>query len=164
MVIDGFAPNGTTYDVQRWHKKADHVLRAKGNASGRSRLWADLSARPLKPPRALILSTDEDNPRGQSLRARVLVLELTFAVLEWEKLTECQHDAEENLYAHAMAGFVGWLAPWYEELRNLLPEERRKLREEASRSGQHKRTPGIAADLGLGLWYFLVTRRPDAPT
>ena len=36
-----------------------------------------------------------------------------------------------------------------------LPEETRKLRDEASRAGQHKRTPAIAADLGLGLRYFL---------
>nr|MDP9479391.1 hypothetical protein [Actinomycetota bacterium] len=43
VVIDDFAPNGTAYDIQRWHKKADRVLRAKGNAAGRSRMGADLT-------------------------------------------------------------------------------------------------------------------------
>jgi hypothetical protein len=75
VIVDDFAPTGTSYDVQRWHKKADRFLRAKGNASGRARMAADLSMRATKPPRALILSTGEDTPRGQSLRARILVLE-----------------------------------------------------------------------------------------
>src|SRR5829696_6762844 len=155
VVLDDFAPNGTSNDVQRWHKKADRVLRAKGNAAGRARMAADLTIRPTKPPRALILSTGEDTPRGQSLRARMLVLEHGKGDVDWDKLTECQRDAEEGLYAQAMAGFISWLAPRYEEVLEQLPEETRKLREEVTRSGQHKRTAGIAADLGLGLRYFL---------
>ena len=51
MVLDDFAPTGSLYDVQRWHKKADRVLRAKGNAAGRARMAADLTIRPTKPPR-----------------------------------------------------------------------------------------------------------------
>jgi 3'-5' exonuclease len=154
-IVDDFAPNGPSYDVQRWHKKADRFLRAKGNAAGRARMAADLTMRTTKPPRALILSTGEDTPRGQSLRARMLVLEHGKGDVDWDKLTECQRDAEEGLYAQAMAGFISWLAPRYEEVLEQLPEETRKLREEVTRSGQHKRTAGIAADLGLGLRYFL---------
>jgi hypothetical protein len=155
MIIDDFAPNGTTYDLQRWHKKADRVLCTKDNASGRSRLRADLSTRPSKSPRALILSTGEDTPCGQSLRARMLVLEHGEGETDWEKLTECQWDAEAGLYAQVMAGFVSWHAARYEEVRKRLPEETRKLREQIASPGEHKRTPGIAADLGLGLRYFL---------
>lgn len=155
MVVDDFAPNGTTYDVQRWHKKADRILRAKGNASGRSRMDRDLGLRATKPPRALILSTGEDTPRGQSLRARMLVLEHGEKSVDWEKLTGCQRDAESGLYAQAMSGFVRWLARDYGKVLERMPEEARELREEATHAGQHKRTPGIAADLGLGLKYFL---------
>jgi 3'-5' exonuclease len=54
-----------------------------------------------------------------------------------------------------MAGFISWIASRYNEVLEQLPEEARKLRDEASRAGQHKRTPAIAADLGLGLRYFL---------
>ncbi|MDQ3495941.1 MAG: hypothetical protein M3514_00215, partial [Actinomycetota bacterium] len=154
-IVDDFAPNGTSYDVQRWHKKADRFLRAKGNASGRARMAADLSMRTTKPPRALILSTGEDTPRGESLRARMLVLEHGEGDVDWEKLTACQRDAEAGLYAQAMADFISWFATCYEEIHKRLPEEARKLREQLSRSGQHKRTLGIAADLGLGLRYFL---------
>jgi hypothetical protein len=155
VVLDDFAPNGTSNDVQRWHKKADRVMRAKGNAAGRARMAADLTMRTTKPPMALILSTGEDTPRGQSLRARMLVLEHGEGDVDWEKLTECQRDAEEGLYAQAMAGFISWLASRYKKVLEQLPEETRKLREEVTSSGQHKRTLGIAADLGLGLRYFL---------
>jgi hypothetical protein len=154
-IVDDFAPNGTSYDVQKWHKKADRFLRAKGNASGRARMAADLSMRTTKPPRALILSTGEDTPRGQSLRARMLVLEHGEGDVDWEKLTECQRDAEAGLYAQAMSGYVSWFAARYDEVRRRMPEEARELRDEASRAGQHRRTPVIAADLGLGLRYFL---------
>jgi hypothetical protein len=156
MVLDDFAPTGSSYDVQRWHKKADRVLRAKGNASGRQRMRSDTTLRPEKPPRALILSTGEDVPRGQSLRARMLILELSPGDLDWNKLTRCQRDAASGLYARAMSGFIRWLAPRYEHIRASLKEERAALREWAALSTQHKRTPGIAADLALGLRHSLL--------
>src|SRR5919107_3855479 len=156
MVLDDFAPTGSTYDVQRWHKKADRVLRAKGNASGRQRMRPDTTLRPEKPPRALILSTGEDVPRGQSLRARMMVLELSPGDLDWERLTGCQSAAGSGLYALAMSGYVRWLAIRYEELRESLKEEHAELRRAAGASGQHRRTPGIVADLALGLRYFLL--------
>lgn len=56
LVLDDFAPSGTSHDVQRLHRKADRVMRAKGNASGRLRMRQDTTLRPQKPPRALILS------------------------------------------------------------------------------------------------------------
>lgn len=156
LVIDDFNPVGSSYDVQRWHKKTDRIIRGKGNAAGRERLRGDLTARPSKPPRALILSTGEDTPRGQSLRARTLILEHERDVLDWKKLTRCQKDAREGLYAQAMAGFISWLAKDYEETLKQLPEERQRLREKASRGGtEHMRTPGIIADLKIGLRYFL---------
>jgi hypothetical protein len=111
--------------------------------------------RTTKPPRALILSTGEDTPRGQSLRARMLVLEHGEGDVDWEMLTECQRDADAGLYARATSGFVSWFAAQYDEVRRRMPDEARELRDEASRAGQHRRTPVIAADLGLGLRYFL---------
>lgn len=155
IVVDDFAPGGTTSDVQRLHKKADRLIRGKGNAAGRERLWSNLTARPSKPPRALLLSTGEDVPRGQSLRARMLVAEVGPDDIDWKKLTDCQRDAREGVYAEAMSGFVSWMAPQYEELRERMSEEVQKLREEATRGDEHKRTPGIVADLGVGLKYFL---------
>src|SRR5215217_7222240 len=86
----------------------------------------------------------------------MLVLELAPGQLDWQKLSSCQKDAADRLYAQAMAGFVQWLASRYEKLRSELKEEYAVLREAASTSSQHKRTPGIIADLALGLRYFLL--------
>ncbi len=85
----------------------------------------------------------------------MLVLEHGEGDVDWERLTGCQRDAEAGLYAAVMAGFVSWLAPRYGEVLRRMPEEARELREDASQAGQHKRTPGIIADLALGLKYFL---------
>ena len=77
LVVDDFAPTGTTTDVQRLHREADRLFRAAGNRAGRARMRADGGSRPTYYPRGLIISTGEDIPSGQSLRARLLVLELT---------------------------------------------------------------------------------------
>ena len=76
LVIDDFAPNGSTTDVSRYHAAADRVFRAAGNRAGRGRLDSTARLREPKPPRALILSTGEDIPRGHSIRARLFILEL----------------------------------------------------------------------------------------
>jgi hypothetical protein len=153
--LDDFAPTGTTYDVQRWHKKADRVLRAMGNRSGRSRMRPDTSLRPDKPPRCLIISTGEDVPRGQSLRARMLVLELGPGHLDFLRLTSHQREASSGVYARAMAGFVRWLAHRYGAITRGMRQELDELRSVAGRSGRHRRTPEIVANLALGLRYLL---------
>src|SRR5262249_18689463 len=63
LVIDDFAPTGSTHDIQRFHREADRILRAQGNAAGRLRMRADTTLKAAKPPRCLILSTGEDTPR-----------------------------------------------------------------------------------------------------
>jgi hypothetical protein len=70
LVVDDFAPTGTTADVQRLHRDADRLFRAAGNRAGRARMRADGGSRPTNYPRGLIISTGEDVPSGQSLRAR----------------------------------------------------------------------------------------------
>jgi hypothetical protein len=54
-----------------------------------------------------------------------------------------------------MSGYVSWFAARYDEVQRRMPDEARELRDKASHAGQHRRTPAIAADLGLGLRYFL---------
>ena len=155
FVIDDFAPAGGGPERDRWHRKADRVLRAQGNGSGRGRMRADGSLRAMRPPRGLILSTGEDVPQGQSLVARTLVVEIDTGAMDWARLAACQRDASEGLYAQAMAGFLRWLAVRYDEMQQGLRSEVTALREYAYRNGQHRRTPGIVADLAVGLRYFL---------
>jgi uncharacterized protein DUF927 len=154
LVIDDFSPTGSGPDVQRSHRDADRVLRAQGNNSGRQRLRVDATMKPSKPPRGLIMSTGEDVPKGQSLRARVLIDELGPTDIDWPKLTLCQEDAAKRLYAQALAAYVRWLAPRYEEVRLDLRVQVARLREKALASASHKRTPEILANLGIGLRHW----------
>ncbi len=155
LTVDDFAPAGSTADVQHYHREADRVLRAQGNNAGRQRLKSDCSLRPARPPRGLMLSTGEEVPRGQSLRARMLVLELGPSDLNWKLLTSCQQDAARGVYAKALAGFVRWMAPRHNAIHYQLPTRMRELRRQALQSGTHKRTPEIVANLALGLRHWL---------
>lgn len=155
FVVDDFAPTGSSADVQRMHRDADRLLRAQGNHSGRQRSRTDGSLRPPKPPRGLIISTGEDVPRGQSLRARQFALEVSPGNIDRGLLSECQQDARNGLYAQAMAGFIRWLASRYESVQPGLRGEIVQLRDQATAHGQHARTPGIVADLAIGLQYLL---------
>src|SRR5262249_6143903 len=116
LVVDDFCRAGVKTDTARQHKEADRLLRAQGNRSGRQRMRADSTLRPAKPPRGLILSTGEDTPRGQSLRARMLIVDVAPGMLQWDTLTGCQEQAAASVYAQALAGFVQWLAPRYGEI------------------------------------------------
>ena len=155
FVIDDFAPNGTRTDVQRLHNAAARIFRAQGNHSGRQRMRADGSLKATKPPRGLIISTGEDIPTGQSVRARLFTLELSGDDLKWNNVTACQSDAEKGLYEIATFGFIRWLAPRCEELKKKLAGELRQLRSKATQSDMHKRTPEIIASQSVGMKYFV---------
>jgi hypothetical protein len=151
FVVDDFAPQGGT-DSQRLHRDADRLFRGQGNQSGRQRMTARGDIRQAKPPRGLILSTGEDIPRGQSLRARLLILEISPGDIDPARLTECQRDAAAGLYAQAMACYLAWLAPKFGDLRGSLKSKIAELRTAAAADGQHARTPGIVASLAVGFW------------
>lgn len=155
LVVDDFAPTGSTTDVQRYHREADRLMRAQGNQAGRGRMRSDGSLRPTKSPRGLTVSTGEDVPRGQSLRARLLVLELAPGDLKWESLTSCQLDAANGLYAQALAGYLRWLAAKHDDVAGRLRDEVTRLRTDAASSAMHRRTPEIVANLAVGVRYFL---------
>ena len=157
LCVDDFAPTGSTADVQRYHREADRLIRAQGNSAGRARCRVDGTVRPDRSPRGLILSTGEDVPRGHSLGARLFNVEIKKGDISPAKLTEAQHDAEAGLYAASLAGFLRWLASRYADVLAGLRQEHAALRGRAlaDADGQHARTPGIVADLALGMRYFL---------
>jgi hypothetical protein len=155
FVIDDFAPQGSSIDVARYHAAADRVFRAAGNHAGRSRLDSTAKLRENKPPRALILSTGEDVPRGQSIRARLLILEISKNSINAAALTSCQEDAKLGRYAEAMGGFVRWIAGQYEEAQEVLSRQALEHRNAALRSTSHARTPDIVANLQAGFEIFL---------
>jgi len=155
LVVDDFAPSGSAAEVQRLHHEADRLLRAQGNHAGRQRMNRDGSLRASRPPRGLVVSTGEDVPRGQSLQARLFTIEVQDGDVDARRLTACQQDAAEGLYAQAMAGFIQWLAPQLDMIHARLRSEVGELRAKVLAQGQHARTPEIVANLAIGLRYLL---------
>jgi hypothetical protein len=153
--VDDFKPRGNKSEIDGMHAKADRLLQAQGNRSARQRCWSDGTVRVARPPRGLIVTTGEDQVRGESLRARQLTLLVKKGDFDIRDLTPHQRDAAGGLYAQALVGFLRWLAPHYAEIRSRLPREQADWRNSALAEGSHPRTPGIVADLALGLHYFL---------
>ena len=155
LVIDDFAPQGSAADVARYHAAADRVFRAAGNHAGRGRLDSTAKLREAKPPRALILSTGEVVPRGHSVRARLLVLEIQKGAIQSGELSACQANARNGLYVIAMTAFIRWLAPKCEQIRVAFQRRLCDLRLTCLRTHSHARMPDIVANLQAAFEFFL---------
>ena len=147
FVIDDFAP--TPLDHREMELKASRLLRAQGNRSGRGRLKSDLTDRPAYYPRGIIISTGEQHPAGQSVLARTLLIEVTRDDIDVQKLTLIQQQTAR--LAHAMAGYIRWLAPQMDDMPGLLREAFVSARTKATTGAEHLRIPEAAAHLWLGL-------------
>lgn len=151
VVVDDFAPHGSQQDINRLHATADRVIRGAGNGAGRGRMHADGRLRPDYPPRCLIVSTGEDIPHGQSLRARLAIVEVGPGDVGRAVLSRSQRDAAAGVLAAAMAGYVRWLAGRMDALQATAGDELSELRERAWRlNGAHARTPDVVAHLAYG--------------
>jgi hypothetical protein len=154
VVIDDFAPTGTPQEIARYHATADRVLRAVGNQAGRARMSADGRLRPQYAPRGVVLSTGEDVPKGHSLAARLLVVDVAKGDVDRAKLTEAQREAVQGAYAAAMAGYVRWLSSRFETVRDEVGQRFGELRTAAHSDGAHARMASTQAHLLVGweLW------------
>ena len=90
FVIDDFVPNGNSAQVRAYQQGADKIIRAQGNQAGRARLTDVSDLQQTMYPRGIILSTGEDTPEGHSVRARMLILELSPGDIELKQLTKVQ--------------------------------------------------------------------------
>lgn len=153
LTIDDFCPTGSTHDVQRLHREADRILRAQGNLSGRQRMRSDGSLATTRYPQGMIVGTGEEIPRGSSLRSRLFILDVERNRLDWERITAAQTDAAQGVYAQAMAGFIQWVAGRYDEIAKQVKTDFIELR--SFFAGAHKRIPSNAANLAIGLKFFL---------
>jgi hypothetical protein len=154
LVIDDFAPHGATSDVARYHANAERVFRAIGNRADRRRLDSSARFREPRPPRAFVLSTGEEIPRGQSIRARLFIAELLKGEVDGTVLKTCQTDARDGLYCELTAGFVQWIAPVYEQKQADFKKRSLELRDQALRNAAHARTPDIISGLQASLELF----------
>lgn len=154
-VIDDFAPAGTQTDVQRLHKTAENVIRGIGNHGGRSRMNANGTLRANYPPRGMVLGTGEDAPIGHSLRARMILAELSRGDIRVDLLTEAQAAGREGVFVAGMAGYLQWLGAHFEQVRAALLDQFAELRALATGGQPHARTPEAVAHIALGWQTFL---------
>jgi len=160
FVIDDFKPRGAANDVHKLHVKADRVLRAVGNQSGRGRRTSDMKQRAAYHPRGMVLSTGEDIPRGGSLAGRFALVEMGGGDVDNAILSELQESARSGALERAMGGFLRWLAHDMDEWKRALPGCLRALRDGAIREGfakgAHSRAPDVYASLLVGLDMFFM--------
>jgi hypothetical protein len=153
LVIDDYAPGGTASDVQRLQREAARLIRAQGNRAGRSRLRPDGTLRPTKPPRCTILSTGEDIPGGQSIRARMCVVEVAAGDIDQMKLSAAQPQAMAGAFAGAMAAYIAWLATDLDGHQERFRRRRDALRQQVQAG--HRRTAWMVGELGAALEMYL---------
>jgi hypothetical protein len=152
LVVDDYVRVGSAYDHQRQQKSADQVLRGQGNRAGRQRLTRDSNFQREMFPRGIVISTGEDTPTGQSLVARMIVVEFEDSSVDNAILTELQAAGSSGLLAEAMAGYIQWILAnpsQTDRLNTLQLDYRQRAR------GTHARTPDNLAQLMVGLATFL---------
>jgi hypothetical protein len=101
------------------------------------------------------LATGEEKPSGESLIARMFLVEVAPGDIDPRRLSACQRDAASGLYAQATAGYIQWLAPRLDQVRAEMNSARGSYRGQVVHEGLHRRTPGIVADLFIGWQRFL---------
>jgi hypothetical protein len=157
IVVDEYVPGESQNARAQLQTTAERVFRAIGNATGRGRMRADGTLKPARPPRGQIVSTGEEVPGGQSLRARMLAPEVRKGDVDLDRLTSAQAVAAEGIYAKAIAGFVMWMAGVRSDVMGEFQTHRRGLRDSVDAS--HRRTADAIAQLGAAwrifLWYAL---------
>lgn len=141
-VVDDFVPQGTSYNVKALQMKADNLIRAQGNGAGRSRLTDISNLQQTMYPRGIILSTGEDIPEGHSVRARMMIVEISPGTVDTKKLTEAQQSRDK--YNRFMSHFIQWLAST--DHKKHFNDAKTIFRERFQEIG-HSRTPSIMADL-----------------
>lgn len=138
--IDDFIPSGTSWQQKSYQKTADQIIRGQGNQAGRARLTDVSSLQTTMYPRGIILSTGEDTPEGHSVRARMMILELTPDDIDVGALSSSQ--AARELFQATAAHYIQWLAKNLKKKRENIKAAAKKIRDDNLRVG-HSRTPGM---------------------
>ena len=150
LVIDDYAPQKSSLSQRELEKRAQRIIRAIGNRSGKGRMKADTTLRVARPPRGLALITGEDLPPGHSIMARLYVVDVKKAELNAPSFTEVQQRVGQ--LPNAMSAYIAWLLPQIPDLLTELPAalEQAKGRARQMNLG-HDRVPEIVAHLSIGM-------------
>lgn len=149
-VIDDYAPQPSAGDQAKLEKTVANVVRSIGNRTGRGRLRQDLSLQTERRPRAMVLSTAEQWPSGESINARLFGVPLRPGMVNLQQLNQAQAAAQAGLLARAMGDLIRGLADGHDERCDDLRAGWREHRDTALQRGLSGRTPEQAAFLLVG--------------
>jgi hypothetical protein len=140
FVLDDFVPAGTSWQIRAYQTTADKIIRSQGNQAGRARLTDTSRLQSTMYPRGIILSTGEDTPEGHSIRARMLILELSPGDIDPANLTKAQ--ANRPAYSRTTATWIKNIATNMPDINPLIQSYR-----DANQALGHTRTPSMTAIL-----------------
>jgi hypothetical protein len=106
-------------------------------------------------PRALVLGTGEEVPQGQSIRARLLIIDVGPEEVVRTALTECQKAGQQGRFSAAMGAFLVWMAGQYDSLQQRLRARAEEIRGQFYKGAVHARLPSAAAALHASFEIFL---------
>mgnify|MGYP000988137389 CR=1 FL=1 len=150
-VIDDYAPQPSAPAQNQLDATASRVIRSVGNRQGRGRLRADLSRRPERYPRGLVVGTAEQWPLGESINARLFGVTLKRGEVNLARLSGCQAAARSGLLSRCMADFVQGLATRYEATVTECRRAWEDYRAKALQQGLDGRAPEQVAFLLVGM-------------
>lgn len=148
FVVDDFVPQGTAYQQRAYQATADKLIRAQGNQSGRARLTDTSSLQTTMYPRGIVFSTGEDTPEGHSVRARLMITELSPGEIETSKLTQAQ--VNRSLYTATTVAIIKQLCQTPVNLKRRAEQ----IRDKSVNIG-HSRTPSMIGKLTAAIEWFL---------
>lgn len=152
MVVDDFYPSAYRNEYAKMATTLQGLLRSYGDRSGRARMTSDIKLREVYVPRGNLLVTSEDVPNlEQSGLARQLMLEISPGDVDKEKLSSLQGDSQ--LLGQAMRGYIEWLIPQADTLKDVLSEKFIDYRQRAQTG--HPRLAEVVAWLRIGYEMFL---------
>lgn len=170
LIIDDFVAIDDRHRAQL-EASAERIMRGAANHQGRARLRPDGSQRPVRPARALVISTGEDTPgQGtQSQRARVLLVDLApedapvgpqANPSRTSALSASQALANSGIMAGGLASYVVMLASWIDTvgIDTVRQQIERAERQQATiwaNSSTHARTAPAVAALAVGWEYWI---------
>lgn len=155
--IDDFKPAVNAVEATKLHGKTERFIRNTGNGAGRGRRNPDMTAKAAPFNRSLTIMTGEDLPKGQSILARLLVIELSRNDVDIATLSRLQQAARDGALMRIMAAYLQWLAPCLDALKKELPKEVIELRDITIRQNKinsHSRAPEMFANLVAGANVF----------